>query len=504
MAATKASLFDVRDIWSIVWTRKWLIVIPLILVTAVTYAFSYLIQPEYEASTIIAVDQEVQLTTDLQRLLSTDAQYRRDDRRRDELSGYFNELTSMLYLQQLVERLKLDQDPELDAKARQLAGGVDDSMLASVKLSLLQTDLQKKLSVQYAAQDQIMITAASTSPKQARDIVNELGSIFISEKLKQELTSLRSSQDFSDIQLLKYESALQEKINQRTKVERQLMQIRLGEAVTTESNRNQIRSEIDGANDEVDESRRLERTSLDRLAAVNGLSTANLALTESESLKQLKTELRDQLRGTADQMTKYTWSDPQVINSRLRQNNILTSIEEENRAQIDQQYSRFDKTTRDELVRLFNTRATLDYLYAKVSYLSSAMDELISKMNLVPELQAQMSRLDEEIVAATDIRDRFKRQQESSTISQALLQDASAAKFKVVEPAKQPLKPIRPNRVQILMMGIALGLVIGVGAAIVVELMDNSLKKVEEVEEYLGLPVLGIAPKIDFMKKLTR
>ena len=123
-------------------------------------------------------------------------------------------------------------------------------------------------------------------------------------------------------------------------------------------------------------------------------------------------------------------------------------------------------------------------------------------MNLVPELQAQLNRLNEEIVTATDMRDRFKQQQASSSISQALLQDASVSKYRVVEPAKLPLEPFKPDRRKIALMGVFLGLIVGVGAAVIAELLDNSLKKIEEVEEYIGLPVLGITPKADFLKKI--
>ena len=50
---------------------------------------------------------------------------------------------------------------------------------------------------------------------------------------------------------------------------------------------------------------------------------------------------------------------------------------------------------------------------------------------------------------------------------------------------------------------LALGLVIGGAATILVELLDTSFKKVADVEEFLGLPVLGIAPKIEYMSKVT-
>ena len=53
-------------------------------------------------------------------------------------------------------------------------------------------------------------------------------------------------------------------------------------------------------------------------------------------------------------------------------------------------------------------------------------------------------------------------------------------------------------------MGIMLGIALGVGAALLFELMDNSFKKVEDVEETLGLKVIGITPKVDFFKKAAR
>ena len=73
-------------------------------------------------------------------------------------------------------------------------------------------------------------------------------------------------------------------------------------------------------------------------------------------------------------------------------------------------------------------------------------------------------------------------------------------KYKVIEPAKIALAPIWPNKFKLLLLGLALGLVIGAGAVFVTELMDNSYKRVEDVENELGIPVLATVPKIDKLK----
>jgi uncharacterized protein involved in exopolysaccharide biosynthesis len=356
MKSRKGSLYDVRDIGQIVWKRKWIIVVPLILVAAATYSLSYLIEPEYEASTIISVKQDVVLSGELQRLLGTENQYGRDDRRRDELRGYYNELTSTKYVEQLSERLSLDRDPKLEAQARQKVLTADPETLRGVKLTLLQTSLQQKINIQFAAQDQIQLTAQSADPDLARDIANTLGNIFITEKLKQELTSLRSSQDFSDVQLERYENDIREKTAERTKIERQVLQIQVDDNITSEGNRSQIISEIDGSNNEIDDYRRQERDLLGRLSSEHGMAVANLALTPSDKLGQYERELRSELRGIAAQMSKYTWSAPQVINSRLRQNTIMSQIEDENRRQVDSQFENQSAATRQVLVQLFNVQ----------------------------------------------------------------------------------------------------------------------------------------------------
>jgi uncharacterized protein involved in exopolysaccharide biosynthesis len=76
--------------------------------------------------------------------------------------------------------------------------------------------------------------------------------------------------------------------------------------------------------------------------------------------------------------------------------------------------------------------------------------------------------------------------------------EEAMAKFpelKIIEPAKLPRRPVPTQRVNILVSPIV-GLLLGVGMALFLEYLDNSIKTVEDVNRYLGLPVLGIIPHI--------
>jgi polysaccharide chain length determinant protein (PEP-CTERM system associated) len=71
-----------------------------------------------------------------------------------------------------------------------------------------------------------------------------------------------------------------------------------------------------------------------------------------------------------------------------------------------------------------------------------------------------------------------------------------AEQFKVLDPARLPTKPWKPNRAKLLMMGLGLGLVAGVGLVLLAEYHDQSFHDPIELEQQLMLPVLATIPVI--------
>jgi len=501
-----AASLDVRDILAIIRKRIWVIVLPLILVAAISVGGTYLITPEYESSAIIQIDPQVRLIGEVQMLVGQQNRYRTPSNyeRRNQLSSYYNEITSSRYTAILSEQLHLDRLPQLEQKAQERVALQPNLAIEVARVSVLQEKLKETVSLSWASGDQIRITSHSTDPLQARDITNTLGDIFISEKIKQELNQIRSSQDFSDIQLEKYERQLEDQANRRTALEREIFAIRIDEEIASETNRSEISAEVRRATQDIQDYRSREKEIVAELAGIEGLATSHLDLVTSTARSDKQRELKEQLRQISDMAEKYTWSDPQIVNFKVRQNSLLNTIERENRRLVGEQYGQFDEPTQNLLTELFNLRTHLDYLYSKKPYVQSARDDLNARLNLLPEYQSRLDQLDREIAATTDLRDRFKMQQESATISQAMVQDMSSSKYRIVEPAKLSPTPYKPNRKKIGLMGILLGFVIGGAAALLVELLDNSFKKVEDVEATLGLPVLGVTPRAPFLKKMSR
>ncbi|RKX27549.1 MAG: hypothetical protein DRP45_00755 [Candidatus Zixiibacteriota bacterium] len=496
---------NIKDIVQMVWKRKWLIIVPWILTSVIVVVGVRFLTPTYQSSAIILLDRELRLSNELQVLLGMRTNYRNQHISREALRGYHDEIISRLYLSQVAERLKLDQDPEIQTQVQNLLATSTQGLTADQAiLYVLQGRFEKTISVQSAGMDRIQITVESTSPTEARDVANILSELFVTERLRRDIATVRSSQEFSDVQLEKYERMLQNKIAEKTTLETTLRQNQLDASVVSETNRNQIQSGIDQTQRDIVDNQNQERELLSSLSSRYSVSTANLVLRESEQDLRTKATLKTELQSLGRMITKYPWSDPQLLNCRLRQNSLLATIETRNKRLVSEQFSSLDNEARGMLSRLFTVRANLDFFVSKINYLKASLDELRDWINRQPEYQAMLDGLNREIASFTDLRDRFKNQQESSTISQALLKDVSSTKYRVVEPAVLPLAPIHPDKIKISVMGILFGLVIGSAAVILVELLDSSIKKPQELEEVIGLPVIGIVPKATFLARIQK
>lgn len=66
----------------------------------------------------------------------------------------------------------------------------------------------------------------------------------------------------------------------------------------------------------------------------------------------------------------------------------------------------------------------------------------------------------------------------------------------IIDEARLPNSPVSPNRARNVMLGFAVGLMLGFGLAFMIEILDRSIKSEEQITELLGIPVLGSVPKI--------
>lgn len=93
---------------------------------------------------------------------------------------------------------------------------------------------------------------------------------------------------------------------------------------------------------------------------------------------------------------------------------------------------------------------------------------------------------------------------ETARISQQLEDSENKTKFKIVEPARLPLKPIKPNMIKFGLLALMLGVMGGSSCAYLVEYTDRSFKDIKDLKAYFDLPILGAISKIISEKEIRK
>jgi polysaccharide biosynthesis transport protein len=78
---------------------------------------------------------------------------------------------------------------------------------------------------------------------------------------------------------------------------------------------------------------------------------------------------------------------------------------------------------------------------------------------------------------------------------------SNSAGIKIVDVARLPESPIPKNETRYYMIGVILGLLLGIGLALIIEFNDTTIKSNEDIERYLGVSVLGTIPHIAHNRK---
>lgn len=99
----------------------------------------------------------------------------------------------------------------------------------------------------------------------------------------------------------------------------------------------------------------------------------------------------------------------------------------------------------------------------------------------------------QELEAAKQIYQNFVAKAAESDLQRA---ERNLPKITVIEPAFVPSVPIAPNRLRIILMGLIASLALGIATALILEYLDSSIKTVEDVARFAGVPTLGVIPAI--------
>lgn len=123
----------------------------------------------------------------------------------------------------------------------------------------------------------------------------------------------------------------------------------------------------------------------------------------------------------------------------------------------------------------------------------SALSNQITVSNANNSQVVNISVQDEQAYLAVDI---------ANTVAQVFQEKIkelmNVDNVNILSPAELPENPspVKPNKMLNMAIALVIGLMVGVGLAFLLEYLDTTIKTEQDVEELLGLPILGFVSKI--------
>lgn len=381
--------------------------------------------------------------------------------------------------EQVVKHLRLYEDPAFNPAAAASPDGSpptledDEAVLGAMASGLL-----GGLEVQPIQGTQLVVIAyRSQDPRQAARLANGFAEAFIEMGIENRSETVGKASEFLETQL----EALKREISDKETRVQELS--RSTDVIALDSESNLLVERFNRLNTDF-MAAKAER--IEKEVRHNELLTTpkeSIADTLSGGLVgQLRSELLQLEQDYATQLRVYKPEFPAMLELKARideQSLSLSSlIEETVRKARDTARSEYQTALRKE--------------QALARELQTAKEESISQSSTAVEY----SNLLLEISSRRELLNELLRQQ-SQTAVVSRLQENRESNVHIIDRALVPGGPFRPSLRRELTLGLAAGLVFGIGLVVLLEFLDRTVKSPEVAENTLGLPTLAVIPDVD-------
>jgi succinoglycan biosynthesis transport protein ExoP len=166
--------------------------------------------------------------------------------------------------------------------------------------------------------------------------------------------------------------------------------------------------------------------------------------------------------------------------------------------ELDEDLAKARKTATESVQQDYNTAQS------RVELLQEALDKQKAQANDLAEKLVQYHILQHDAESNKQLYDGLLQKLKEAGITAGL----RSSNIRVVDPALAPSYPSRPQKGRNILLGLLVGLVGGVGLALLREYLDNTVKSPDDIEALTGLPSLAVVPSMPGLnghdKRLSR
>lgn len=141
-------------------------------------------------------------------------------------------------------------------------------------------------------------------------------------------------------------------------------------------------------------------------------------------------------------------------------------------------------------------RDRLEQLRAECANLRAGIGEIAQRIAGSGEVERELKALEREAAVKAELTQQLRTRFERARVTSELATQQAPERIKVIDRPYRPSAPMKPMTVIFAAAGIVAGLGLGIGLAFVLELVDNTFRRVHDVEKATGIRVLARIPAV--------
>jgi succinoglycan biosynthesis transport protein ExoP len=472
---------NLRAYWAVIMRRKWTVLTFFAIVVVAVMTSTYLTTPVYRASTTLQIDAEEAHIVQYEQVAPTQqtgwdtSEYMRTQQEvlqsRATAERVVNELN-------LTEHPAFNKPPEPSFMAAWLPWLKQDKVIApaaasgdelSAKTRAVVGAVQGGLSVEPVGNSRLLrLHFDSTDAKLAAEVANSVASVFINLNLARRLDATSYAKTFLQDRLQQIQAKLEES-------EKALVAFARKEELV----------KADDKSDSID---------------TQVLQGFTAALTQAQQDRIRAESLYNSIQGTAIEALPEVMDNKTIQDLKERKSKLETDYQEGLKVykpaypkmqQIAGQIAEIDTMIGAETQ---NVRAAIKARYeaakAQETALTAKLQESRHDILGVQDRSIQYNILKREVDTNRQLFEGLLQRLKEVGVAGGV----GTNNISVIDKAEVPTSPFTPNPRRNLMIAVFLGLFGGVGLAFLFEHLDDTIKLSDQMEQQLGMPVLGVIP----------
>jgi polysaccharide chain length determinant protein (PEP-CTERM system associated) len=467
----------ITDYWMIVRRHRWLLILPFITVSIGAALYSLTLPDIYRARSSVLVEAPKVPESYVQSTVST--------RMQERLRTITQQIKSRTRLEQVARELGLISNA--------LEGKALDDYIAMMSNRI-------EVTVQGAGNDIFLVSYEGPDPRTVMLVANKLVSLFIDDNLKMREQFAEGTTEFLEGELQRVEKLLQAQEKTVAEYKQRFMGELPAEQGANQQALDRLQLQLQSIATTLESVRTRKSFILRQLSTQDSevaLSPTGAAPTGGEPTGVAQ-QLEQRRLVLATLQRIYTDAYPDII--RLKQE--IAELEahlatQDTRSQTVESVPvsiasrKISRQQKQELEQIDLEEGKLRQQQAHIQEQIAAYERKVANAG---QREQELLVLTRDYDSTRKNYDSLLARRQQAQIAENLEKRQKSEQFRVLDEARIPTKPWKPQRFNILLAGMGLGLAVGVGAVFLAVYLDQGFHNLEDLEQFTTLPVLATIP----------